>query len=278
MAERRNAIIAIAATLAVPLLFWLGAALAALSILRHGFREASQVVLWGSLPAFVWLALGDATPLISLFGGSLLAIVLRQTVNLGLTLISALAIGFVFYLVLPVAIPEALALVQEQSETIMATAFEANPEAWQQLKPLIMPMMIGALSAIQTLILVLCLLLARNWQSALYNPGGYSKEFHQLKLPGAYGAVVIMMMLGATSFPPAVIGILPILTVPLVIAACALVHAIIARQKLGGHWLFVFYLCVFLFSPYFYTLLIFIAALDGFFDIGKRFKDTADPQ
>jgi len=278
MAERRNAIIAIAATLAVPLLFWLGAALAALSILRHGFREASQVILWGSLPALVWVALGDATPLITLLGGSFLAIVLRQTVNLGLTLISALAIGLVFYLVLPVALADVLTLVQEQSETTMAKAFEQAPEVWQQLKPMIGPMMVGALSAIQTLILVLCLLMARYWQAALYNPGGYSEEFHRLRLPGAYGAVVIMMMLGATSFPPAVVGILPILTIPLIIAACALVHAIVEKQKLGGHWLFVFYLCVFLFGPYFYTLLIFVAALDGFFDIGKRFKDTADPQ
>lgn len=276
MAERRNAIIAIAATLAIPLLFWLGAAIAALSILRHGFKEASQVVLWGALPSVAWLAMGDSTPLITLAGASLLAAMLRQSVNLGLTLIAALAVGLVFYLVLPIAIPEALAVVQAESEALMAKAFEANPEAWQQLQPRVGPMMVGALAAMQTLILVLCLLLARWWQAAFYNPGGYSEEFHQVRLPAAFGIGVIFMMLGATALPPAITGILPILTIPLVITACAIVHAIVARQKLGGHWLFVFYLCVFLFGPYFYTLLIFIAALDGFTDIRKRLKDTTE--
>ena len=278
MKERRNAILAIAISLMIPLLFWLGAAIAALAVLRHGLKETTTILLWGSLPAIAWLGLGDATPLITLVGASLLAALLRQTVNLPFTLLGALAAGLVFYWVLPLAIPELLAEVQKQSEDVMTKALADTPEVWQQLQPKVGPLMVGALAAMQTLILVLCLLLGRWWQSEFYHPGGYQKEFHALRMPAAYGATVILMMVLSASLPPFVTGLLPIFTIPLVIAACAFVHGIVAMRNLGGHWLFVFYLCVFLFGPYLYTLLIFIAALDGFFNLRGRLNDTAGPQ
>ncbi len=271
-----NAIIAIAGSLLVPFLFWLGAALMALSILRHGAKEAAYVVLWGSLPAFAWLAMGDSTPLFTALGASTLAIILRSSVDLKLTLISASGMGVLIYFVLPMLMPEVLAEVQKQSEAMLAEALKDNLELWQSVQPKVGPLMVGALAAVQTMVMVLCLLLARWWQAAFYNPGGYSEEFHVLKLPVGYVSGVVLLLFFGSSLPPLVSGILPILTIPLVIAGVAFVHGIVGMKNLGKQWLFAFYISVFLLGPYLFTLLIFISLIDSIIDIRGRLKDTAE--
>lgn len=271
-----NAIIAIAATLFIPLLFWLGAALMALSILRHGAKEAANVILWGSLPAFAWLAMGDSTPLLSALGASTLAIILRSSIDLRLTLMSASGIGVLIYFALPMLMPEVLVEVQKQSEAMLAEALKDNLELWHSIQPKVGPLMVGALAAVQTMVMVLCLLLARWWQAAFYNPGGYSEEFHVLKLPVGYAAGVVLLLVFGSSLPPLISGMLPILTIPLVIAGTAMVHGIVGMKNLGGHWLVAFYIGVFISGPYLFTLLIFVSLIDSLIDIRGRLKDTVE--
>ena len=276
MEKQLNAIIAIAVTLFIPLLFWFGAALMALTILRNGAKDAAQVVLWGSLPAFAWLAMGDSTPLLSAIGASTLAIILRSSINLRLTLMSASGIGVLIYFALPLLMPDVLSEVQKQAELMLSEALKDNLELWQNIQPKVGPLMVGALAAVQTMVMVLCLLLARWWQADFYNPGGYSKEFHPLKLPFSYTAVVVLLLVFGSTLSPTISGILPILTIPLVIAGIALVHGIIGMKNLGNSWLFAFYLSVFLFGPYLFTLLIFLSLIDSIIDIRGRLKDTVD--
>lgn len=235
-----NAIIAIVAMLFIPLLFWLGAALMALSILRHGAKEAANVVLWGSLPAFAWLAMGDPTPLVTALGASTLAIILRSSIDLRLTLMSASGIGVLIYFALPLLMPEVLAEVQKQSELLLAEALKDNLELWHNIQPKVGPLMVGALAAILTMVMILCLLLARWWQAAFYNPGGYSEEFHPLRLPVGYTASIVLLLVFGSSLPPLISGMLPVLTIPLVIAGVAFVHGIVGMKNLGGQWLFAF--------------------------------------
>ena len=276
MEKPLNAIIAIVATLFIPLLFWLGAALMALSILRHGAKEAANVVLWGSLPAFAWLAMGDPTPLVTALGASTLAIILRSSVDLRLTLMSASGIGVLIYFALPMLMPEVLAEVQKQSEALLSEALKDNLELWHSIQPKVGPLMVGALAAILTIVMTLCLLLARWWQAAFYNPGGYSEEFHPLRLPTGYTVSVVLLLVFGSSLPPVISGILPVLTIPLVIAGVAFVHGIVGMKNLGRQWLFAFYLSVFLFGPYLFTLLIFVSLIDSIIDIRGRLKDTVD--
>jgi hypothetical protein len=276
MEKPLNAIIAIVATLFIPLLFWLGAALMALSILRHGAKEAANVVLWGSLPAFAWLAMGDPTPLVTALGASTLAIILRSSVDLRLTLMSASVIGVLIYFALPMLMPEVLTEVQKQSEALLSEALKDNLELWHSIQPKVGPLMVGALAAILTIVMTLCLLLARWWQAAFYNPGGYSEEFHPLRLSTGYAASVVLLLVFGSSLPPIISGILPVLTIPLVIAGVAFVHGIVGMKNLGRQWLFAFYLSVFLFGPYLFTLLIFVSLIDSIIDIRGRLKDTVD--
>jgi hypothetical protein len=271
-----NAIIAIVATMFIPLLFWLGAALMALSILRHGAKEAANVVLWGSLPAFAWLAMGVYIPISVVLGTSILAIILRTFVDLRLALLCASAAGVLVYFGLMSIMPEFLVINITEVELIFAELFKSDPETWQKMQPHFTSSIVGALSAGLVLIITLCLLLARWWQSLLYNPGGYREEFLSLKLPTVFsGSVVLMVVLGS-NLPPLIAGLLSIITIPLIIAAAALAHSIVERKNLDKNWLVAFYTSVILLGNFLSPLLIFIVFLDGILDFKKRLKDTVD--
>lgn len=275
MSGRWQATVAAGLCLALPLLFWIGAALLALVILRQGWREGSSVVLWALLPAIAWFAMGDPTPLIIAVGTSSLAVILRQTIRLDLVVMLAVIAGVLAYFLLPLWLSEVLPQVIQSSEQMIAEALNAQPELLAQIQPLVAPMISGVLAALHTLVFMLCLLLGRYWQSELYNPGGFGTEFKQLRLPLAYSLPTVAIMLLAGQLSPELAGLMPVLTVPMMLAGMALFHGVVTTTNASSAWILSVYLALFLFGPYMYTLLIFVALLDSGLNLRARLKDTA---
>lgn len=275
MKGRWQATAAAAGCLAVPLLFWTGAAVLALVILRHGFRESGQVVLWSLLPAIAWSAAGDTLPLMIAVGTCSLAVMLRQTVRLERVMVLAAGLGIVAYLILPSLYAEILPQVQESSQQALADVYKDDQETLDALLPLVGPMIVGGLAALYSLVMILCLLLGRYWQSELYNPKGFGREFKQLRLPLAYSLPALLVSLSAGELEPALAGVTPVLTVPLVVAGMALFHGLLTRSGASPNWTVLLYIALFIFGPYMYTLLIFVALLDSLLNIRARLKDTA---
>lgn len=275
MASRKQAMLAVAICFAIPFLFWLGAALLALVILRQGWREGASILAWAGLPALAWLVLGDLTPAVSALGVSLMASVLRQTVRLDYALLVAPALGVGLYFALPLLVPDMLVLLHSSTDEMLAEALKGQTELLAQLKPLIAPMLSGTIAAVHTLVCMLCLLLGRYWQSELYNPDGFGQEFRQLRLPMLYSLSSVLLLLGASVVTPELAGLLPVLTVPMALAALALLHFVVAKKQVGSHWLVLAYAALLMFGPYVYTLLIFVALLDSAMHLRSRLKDTA---
>src|SRR5690606_11839017 len=134
---------------------------------------------------------------------------------------------------------------------------------------------IGVLAALHVSGFQLALLLGRYWQSELYNPKGFGLEFKALRLPMLYSLPCVLMLLGVAGIAPELAGMVPVLTVPMVLAGVALFHAVVTMKKAGTHWLVLLYAAMFMFGPYTYTLLIFIALLDSSINFRTRLKDTA---
>lgn len=274
MRSRRNALLAALICLAIPFLFWLGAALLALYILRQGFKDSRVIVMWAALPTIAWFAMGDQLPLITVVGTSALAVILRQTISLERTFYVAAAMGAALYWWLPLLMPEALDLITEGAVQVVEQAFAQQHELLEQVAPLINAMIQGFIAGIYLLVIVLSLLLGRYWQSRLYNPGGFGQEFKQLRMPPAYSAVAMFLMFGATAVTPEIAGMAPPLTVPMMLAGLALLHGV-ASKKVGSAWMVPVYVALFLFGPYVYTLLILIAFVDSLVNFRMRLKDTA---
>ncbi|MFL0807452.1 MAG: hypothetical protein K6L60_09205 [Oceanobacter sp.] len=275
MQSRMNATLAISACFAIPLLFWIGAALVALVLMRQGWKESAQVVLWSALPAIGWFAAGDPTPLLVALGTVITALVLRASIRLEIAMLVATLVGVVFYQVLPLLLPDVLPPVVERIQQELSKALVDEPEFLILVQTLTGPLTEGVLAALHVLVLALCLLLGRYWQALLFNPGGFGREFQTLRLPLGFTLPVLLAVMSAGQLAPGLVGVLPLLTVPLFLAGLAMFHGVVSITTTSSNWMFPIYIGLVLFVPYMYTLLIFVAVVDSLMDIRARLKDTA---
>lgn len=270
MKKRMNAIIAVALCSIIPMLFWLGAAVLGLVVLRKGVKEGIPVLAWGCLPAIVlWTIQGDATALMVLIDAYLLAYVLREKVSWAWVVLGASILAVISSLAQPLLMGNILDLVAELIQQILTREGEESVPS----KELIIQQAVIAMSVMQAYVAVAALFLARRWQAQLFNPGGLKKEFHQFRLP-----LPIALVLGAMVLVGESLGggfeILSRAALPaLVIPGLALVHGILALKKIGMVGLVAFYLIgILVLSSYFANILIMIAVIDSFVGIRERLQ------
>jgi len=121
---------------------------------------------------------------------------------------------------------------------------------------------------------VVTVLLARWWQSLLYNPGGFGPEFHALRLPR--GMVLALVMItayallsrsetGTLQWDLVLVGILM-----LMFQGLAIVHASVARYKVHSAWLVLMYLVLFTMQIYAVLALALLGLADNWIDFRAR--------
>jgi len=251
---------------------WISAAVVALVTLRKGAGAGVWLLLWALLPAGTLLyVFGDSGPLTLLAGTMCLALVLRNTVSLPMAILASVAVGGVSGLGLVVFggeyldqvvvyFGEFLATLEQQLSQGGEPVVLAKPDAVQ---------IAGMLGAGTALMSVLCLLLARYWQAALYNPGGFGQEFKALYYPATVStalavAAIVLAGLGAQYRTWSVICLLP-----LTFAGVALVHARAQSRGRGRGGLAGFYVAWLLFDPV-KLLVVFSAIADSWFNFRQR--------
>ena len=251
---------------------WISAAVVALVTLRKGAGQGVWLFAWTLLPAGAMLYVaGDSGPLTLLLGTLVLALVLRATVNLPLAVLASVPVGVITGLALVAFgggfldqivayFGDFLATLEQQLSQGDQRVVLARPDALQ---------IAGMMGAGTALTAVLCLLLARYWQSALYNPGGFGQEFKALYYPPvissalALGAVILVAM-GVQYRTWAIIC-----AIPLTLAGLALVHARAAWRGRGKGWLTAFYVALLFFDPV-KLLVVFAAIVDSWLNFRQR--------
>jgi hypothetical protein len=214
---------------------------------------------------------GDSGPLTLLAGTMFLALVLRNTVSLPLAILASVAVGGISGLGLVafggeylgqvvVYFGEFLATLEQQLSQGGESVVLARPDARQ---------IAGMMGAGTALTSVMCLLLARYWQAALYNPGGFGQEFKALYYPVPVStalavAAIALASLGVQYRTWAVICLLP-----LTFAGLALVHARAQSRGQGRGWLTGFYVAWLFFDPV-KLLVVFSAIADSWFNFRQR--------
>ena len=280
MRGRREATLAVAIAAAIPLLFWFSAAAVALVVLRRGLSDAVPILVWGLLPAVVWAVVGDLTPLLVIVGSAGLAVVLRQHNDWVRVLLLAVPVGVVFALVLLSALSEPLQqlagsfreMLPELLEQMGVQLDEANRAVLlSRLDQLMIPVLGGVLGAMHMLMVLVSLMLARYWQAGLYNPGGFRREFHQLRLPPLASIGLLALVVLAPQWP-ALAMLSPVASVPLLLAGLALLHGVVGARNLGKGWLIGLYVLLVLFVRFAYPLIMFLAFVDSLFDFRSRMR------
>jgi hypothetical protein len=268
MRGRRQAILAAFITGLIPFINTvLSPALVALVILRHGWQEGAKVLVWALLPAVGWAIVGDMTHLVVLLGVSALAVILHRTGSWQISLLAAILVGVAAELVLVVN-PQFVAMLQQQLEVLLASSSETAELATQAED---MRAFLGTLFGVMSMFLAICLLiLARWWQSILYNPGGFGEEFRQLRLDYRIAAGLMLLFVLANFGAPLLQGWMMYFMLPLFFAGLALVHGIAALRKASRLWMIVFY--VVLMNPLTAQILTIAALIDSWYNFRGRIK------
>ena len=271
MRGRMQAIVVVALASALPMMFWLGAAAASLVLLRRGLNDALSVIVWALLPAAVWVYFGDPRPILGILGALIIAYILRATASWSKALLASLLVGVVFAWVLGIVFAQPLADLAAELNEIVAKMLtelyeQLSAEEQLQLQSLIVPVLTGLMAAVLQVLCVLSVLLARYWQAALYNPGGFGHEFKRLRLHALIVFPLVFGMLFAPSLGIQAAILTPVCSVPLVFTGLAVVHGLVAKYRLGNFWLIGLYVGMVLFTQLTYPLLVVLAIVDSVFD------------
>lgn len=266
MRGRVQATLVVVVSAVLPLLFWLSAAAGSLVLLRRGFKDASMVIAIGLLPAVVIWSVGDPSTLLVLLGTLGLAALLRAGHSWSRVLLSSVVLGLVYSLILD-------AVLRDTFEVLAKALSEALPQV--EGKPvipgeLIGPVLVASTAVMLQLFSVLALMLARYWQAALYNPGGFGREFRELKLPRVVMLVLVAAMVLGPFIGPQFIVLASASSLVLVLAGIALMHGLVAQGRLAGFWLVGMYVTLPLIMQLIYPLLVVLAIVDSLIDFRGR--------
>ena len=267
MKGRKQAIMAVLLLGLIPIVNFLSPVVIGLVVLRKGLIEATQVLVWAIFPIGGWAIAGDPVPLIMLLGITGLAGLLRALESWEFTLLGAIAVGVCVEVYLRLQ-PAVLDLIFLQ----MQPYFDANGIQGEQLDSL-RNVMTSFMGAVYMLLAIVLLMLSRWMQAAVFNPGGFQKEFHELRV----GQKVALLLVGSMML--ANFGILIpqswmlYLVLPLMFSGLALVHAVVAAKKLSSLWLAVLYAIIVL--PLITNIIVLLALLDSWYDFRTRLQKPA---
>lgn len=284
MRGRMQAVVVVAGSAALPMLFWLCAAAGSLVLLRRGLNDALGVLVWAVLPALAWWYFGDPRTLLVLLGSFGLALLLRSQNSWRRVMLCSVALGLLYAWALGVVFGEPIAALATELQKVLPDMLS---DAYQQLSveeqarlgALLTPVLTGLLAALLQITTLLSLMLGRYWQALLYNPGGFGLEFRALRFTPVPAMMLLAGMLLGPSLGVQVAMLAPLCSVPLVFAGIALVHGLVAQSRMSRFWLVGLYVTLVLFMQLIYPLLAVLAIVDSLFDFRGRASrdDDAGP-
>ncbi len=251
---------------------WISAAVIALVTLRRGAPQGLGLLAWAILPAgAVMLVYGQGGPFALLVCTTLMAVTLRLSVSLPLAILAAVPLAALTGLALLLFGQQVLADLVGFFDQFLAD-FEQRLAASGGTAALPRPtagQIAGLLGMFAGVLSTLCLLLARWWQAALYNPGGFAGEFRALRYPqwlvvALMVATAVLAGLGRQYWNWATICL-----IPLNFVGIALVHAWVAARQGGSGWLVGFYVLWLIFDPV-KLLVIGLAIADSWMNFRQR--------
>lgn len=193
----------------------------------------------------------------------LCAAVLRRTQSQGLTVLCAGATGLIFTVYINLVLEEIQAWWQDWFARWeeYATSEQAATQL-EQMFEFISPLLSAIIASGFVFSLVTTLLLARWWQSVLFNPGGFRKEFYSLRLPRALLLPTLLGLCALLLMPdnaPVLVRDLVILMLILYLyQGLSVIHGFVHARTLSRVWLTGMYVTFFLLP---HVILMFVSCL-----------------
>lgn len=280
MRGRRQAVIVGLLFTIVPLFGWVSNVIVSLVTLRKGAKEGAIVLLWVILPAVVVAGLGNRLIILyGILGGSLftyvLALILRQTQSWKAVLTASLLAGLLAVLLVHAWIPNITEVwVNQFDHYALLFKNQFNLVVNATRLQLFAKFATGFQVAFITLSVLINLVLARGFQSMLYNPGQLRPELKNVRL--SPWEVLVFLLIAISSFLGVAMAqdALPVVGLIFVLAGISVFHAMVDLKNVTNKWIFIFYVLLAVFFPYVGIVLIIFAIIDSLFNLRYRLKGS----
>jgi len=131
--------------------------------------------------------------------------------------------------------------------------------------------MTGAFAAAFTLLTIISLMMARNWQAMLYNPGGFGEEFRQIRIgkPASIGLLAGMALAVFTN-NQLITELIMVAIAIFMFQGLSLAHAVVKLRNLGAGWLIALYALMFILLIQMIVLLAAFGIIDNYVDFRQK--------
>jgi hypothetical protein len=269
-------------SLLIPFMGLISAAAVGLVTLRNGTRRGLLVSGLATLVTslFAILAWGSPWPVLAILAVFwvpvwILASVLRSSRSLIMAVQLAAMFGLMLVLTFHVIVGDPVDYWRQLLEPLrqnLVTDGILEADVSLAVFSRLSHWMTGSFSAAFVFQLLVSLFIARWWQAALYNPGGFGEEFRALRLSRMVGAPILALLAWLSVDPGAglVADLLLVLGVLLVVQGLAVAHGIRQTTHARAGWMVGLYLLLVLFMPQALLLMACVGLVDIWVDIRAR--------
>ena len=252
----------------------------ALLTLRLGATKSATIGLLALIPAStIGYQLGSAfMPVLLGLSTLLVSETLRASRSWALSLlaltISAFIASSVMLLLFEAVLLEQVAFMQDILQQLQAPMSNGNPTGNAALMSLLTDslnsrFMAGIWGSMVSMMCFFGIVLSRSWQAKLFNPGGFQREFHELRLGKIDTFLYTLTGLGFLTIDTSMMTWAWICMFPLLISGLAFCHWFGMQKKLKQHWYVIFYLLLIL-NDFLRLILVLIALLDVSINLRAR--------
>ena len=263
-----------------PLIVFSNAAIALIT-LRKGWQQGILYTLLATITLVIVSVLlkqqagsgfiaGLATWLPVVLISSALAMTKSWSKTLQLTLLLSVAGVLLFHL----THPDAAAYwepVLKQMKPMLQQAYQLSDSKLDETINNAAAWMTGTFAAALAVIAILSLIIARNWQARLYNPGGFGEEFRQITIgKQASIALLVGITLAVITTNQLIIELIMVGVAVFMFQGLSLAHSIVKQRNMSVRWLIGLYVLMFLLLIQMIVLLATFGLVDNFADFRRQ--------
>ena len=266
-----------------PLIVFSNAAIALIT-LRKGWQEGIIYTLLATLTLVLMSIFLNQSASSGLIAGLanwlpmvLLASALAMTESWSKTLLLTLILSTAGVILFHLFVPDAVAYwkpVLEQMKPVLLKMQQANQLGPGNIDENInnaAGWMTGTFAAALAIIAILSLIIARNWQALIYNPGGFGEEFRQIMIgKQAAIALVVAIAIAVITANQLIIELIMVGVAIFMFQGLSLAHALVKQREMNTRWLVGLYVFMFLLLIQMIVLLATFAIIDNFVDFRSK--------
>lgn len=243
--------------------------------LRKGFSEGGLICLWGLLPVFLTYFYSDSNQFFVLLTACnflnilLVCGILRYRGDWEMALVSLVITSIIL-------MGSLLLIFQQDFEVLVQRLIEVFEEASRQTNIESLKIEKSSIAVFTTWTIVLNtflgVVIARWWQSIIFNPGGFKEEFQGIRLNRKLLILIFSILVLSSAIFKQHSNWAYLSIFPLVVGGLSLFHWLVNEKNLGKVPIIFTYVFMVLFTPFVILILALLGTVDCFYNVRQKLR------